>query len=269
MNTILNQAEIERYHQDGYLVPEFRLSDDALSCLQNEYETLLSKHPQLDPNFIPSPHVPDFTPGVRNIQPWLDFAAIPEILDIVEQLIGGNFLMWGSAIFGKPAHEGKETPMHQDGEYWPIRPLASTTVWIAIDASTRANGCLKVIPGSHHNKILYQHRRDDSPAFTLNQILTDSVFATADCGDSVDVELQPGQISLHDVYMVHGSRSNTSAARRAGLTYRYMPTTSHFDHQWAAEMTRTMGTTDLSERPLHLLRGGDLCGKNNLTIDHV
>ena len=36
-----------------------------------------------------------------------------------------------------------EVPMHQDGNYWPIRPLTTCTVWIALDESDRENGCLK------------------------------------------------------------------------------------------------------------------------------
>jgi ectoine hydroxylase-related dioxygenase (phytanoyl-CoA dioxygenase family) len=36
----------------------------------------------------------------------------------------------------------------QDGQYWPIRPLATCTVWIAIDDATIENGCLQMIPGS-------------------------------------------------------------------------------------------------------------------------
>ena len=36
---------------------------------------------------------------------------------------------------GKPPVEGYETPWHQDGHYWPIRPLATCTVWVALETS--------------------------------------------------------------------------------------------------------------------------------------
>lgn len=86
--------------------------------------------------------------------------------------------------------------------------------------------------------------------------------------DAVDICLKPGQISIHDIFMVHGSAANTSGRRRAGMTYRYMPTTSFFDHDWAAEMTRTMGTTDMSRRPLFLVSGVDRCGRNDFERGH-
>jgi non-haem Fe2+, alpha-ketoglutarate-dependent halogenase len=39
----------------------------------------------------------------------------------------------------------------------------------------------------------------------------------------VDIVLQPGQMSLHDVAIVHGSRANTSDKPRIGIAARYMP----------------------------------------------
>ena len=33
-----------------------------------------------------------------------------------------------------------KVPMHQDGQYWALRPLATCTVWIAIDDATIENG---------------------------------------------------------------------------------------------------------------------------------
>lgn len=260
MALVLSAEEIDRYHKDGYVVPASRLSDASLAKLVEAYDQLGRAHPEISLDFVPSPHVPNYVPGLVDCQPWLDFAYAPEVLDAVEDLIGGDFLMWGSAIFGKPANDGKETPMHQDGEYWPIKPRASVTVWIAIDHSTRENGCLRVVPGSHQSKALYKHRRDDDGAYTLNQVINDEAV---DSRDAVDIQLEPGQFSIHDVHLVHGSRPNQSGQRRAGLTYRYMPTTSHFDHEYAGEMTRTMGTTDMSDRVLYLMRGVDRCGRNN------
>ena len=35
-----------------------------------------------------------------------------------------------------------------------------------------------------------------------------------------DIELQAGEMSLHDVYMIHGARPNTSTRRRTGVALR-------------------------------------------------
>ena len=262
----LTQQECEQYFRDGYVVPDFTLDDTWMQRMRDAVSNLelADASPSID--FVPSPHVPNYVPGLTAYEEWLAFAQIPQVLNTVEQLIGADFLMWGSALFGKPAGCGKETPWHQDGEYWPIKPLRSCTVWIAIDDSTPDNGCLTVLPGSHRGKTLYQHRRADELDFTLNQVLDDDRLAAA---TPAQVCLRAGQISIHDLYLVHGSAANTSAERRAGMTYRYMPTTSHFDHDLASEMTRTMGTTDMSERPLFLMRGSDKSGLNDLQRGHA
>jgi ectoine hydroxylase-related dioxygenase (phytanoyl-CoA dioxygenase family) len=51
---------------------------------------------------------------------------------------------------------------------------------------------------------------------------------TFDESQAVDVELEAGEMSLHDVYMIHGARANTSTQRRTGVALRYMPATSVF-----------------------------------------
>ena len=40
---------------------------------------------------------------------------------------------------------GHATPWHQDGQYWPIRPLATCTVWLAIDDANVENGYLRLL----------------------------------------------------------------------------------------------------------------------------
>ena len=117
-------------------------------------------------------------------------------------------------------------PWHQDGRYWPIRPLATCTVWVALDRSGPENGCMRYIPASHRNGHVYRHRRDARPDLALDLVLEDG---EADMDAARDVVLQTGMMSLHDVYLVHGSNPNRSGKRRAGLAMRYMPATSHFD----------------------------------------
>ena len=40
-------------------------------------------------------------------------------------------------------------------------------------------------------------------------------------------------VSMHDVYLFHGFIDNNSGKRRPGLTYKYIPTSSFFDHEGA------------------------------------
>jgi ectoine hydroxylase-related dioxygenase (phytanoyl-CoA dioxygenase family) len=70
----------------------------------------------------------------------------------------------GSQVFCKPPVTGKAIPWHQDGQYWPIRPIATCSVWIALDDATPENGCMRYIPGSHKARKLEQHHRQQHGA---------------------------------------------------------------------------------------------------------
>ena len=158
-----------------------------------------------------------------------------------------------------------EVPWHQDGQYWPIRPLATCTAWIALDPSTVENGCLRVIPGSHRGKVLHPHLTEDRQDVVLTQRAVDGSF---DEKTAVDIELEPGQMSLHDVYMIHGAAANRSAQRRTGVALRYMPATSVFERDLRPVDGKTGVPVDFARRPLWLLRGVDRSGRNDFVVGH-
>ena len=78
----------------------------------------------------------------------------------------------------------------------------------------------------------------------------------------VDLEMEAGQISLHDVYLVHGSEPNRSPRPRRGMTLRFMPTTSHYDRALEAELHGRSKLKAVVRRPIYLMRGIDRCGRN-------
>lgn len=250
---MLTQAQIEQYQEDGYVVPDWRLPPDQLFAMRHAAEAMLAANPEYA----------DLHPALLEDGPqWVEFGCYEPLLTMVRQLMGDDLILWSSGYFGKPAKVGKATPWHQDGGYWPIRPVATCTAWVALDDSTPGNGCLRLIRGSHKRREVLDHDRDDSPDLTLNQALPRTAY---DESRAVNVTLEAGQVSFHDVYMVHGSAANTSPVRRRGITYRFMPTTSHFDRELASRQHRELGVVDHTYRTLHLVSGRDVCGKNELT----
>ena len=250
---MLTAQEIRRFETDGYVVPtRFRLGDDVLDEIREIHARLLSKHPEFA----------DYCPAVLAFDTgFLDIARIPAILDMVEQLIGPDFALWNSSFFAKPARVGTRTPWHQDGEYWPIRPLATCSVWIAADPATRENGCLRVIPGSHRRRELAKHDFNGADGLSLPLEIREDEFDEATARDLV---LDTGQVSLHDVYLIHGSEPNHSERPRRGMTLRYMPTTSVYRRD-LADSQRT-GLLAMSERTLYLMRGADRSGANDFRV---
>jgi len=245
--------QLKSYRLDGQINSPVRLSPEMMEIITQKMRDLFSENPKLDQDYVPDLFKYDKT--------WLDIAKAPEILDSVAQLIGEDIICWGSAFFAKKGIGGKATPWHQDGQYWPIEPLETCTAWIAVDHVNQENGCLKVIPGSHRDKKHFAHFRDDSDDIVLNQALDLSLLSF---GEPRNVILESGMFSIHDAFMIHGAEANNSGKQRAGLTFRYMPATSHFNRQKAQNMVKELGVIDISERDLFLMRGSDKSGLNDI-----
>jgi len=247
---MLSPKEIAHYHETGQVTPDYRLGDDVISAVEQRMEALFTSRPDLDPNFADS--------LIEIDKSWLGYAAYPDILDAVAQLLGNDIIVWASNFFCKKGKGGKETPWHQDGRYWPIRPLTACTVWIAIDQSTPENGCSRIIPGSHRERRLFEHEVDSSDQVVLEQTLSATSMPAV---DPVNVVPEPGMMSFRDVYTIHGAEPNESGTRRAGLTFRYMPMSSYYDRELATELG---GLPQNPFRELHLVRGIDVCGRNDI-----
>ena len=269
----LHLDEITRYRSQGWVVPQWRLPAAQVATMRVALDELLRRNPGVRPEKLVSAHIEqagapgatDNGEGVRGVAAFLDLARDPEIVDLVSGVLGDDVILWGAHVFCKPAGEGYETPWHQDGHYWPMRPLATCTVWLALEPSTRANGCLRVIPGSHLGQVLHPHLHEDRTDLTLQQRLAAGAFDEA---AAVDIELQPGQMSLHDVHMIHGAAANTSPQRRTGIALRYMPASSHFDRRLKPVHGQSGVAVNFAQRPLWLLKGVDRCGLNDFEVGH-
>jgi ectoine hydroxylase-related dioxygenase (phytanoyl-CoA dioxygenase family) len=262
----LTAHEIAHYQSEGWVVPQFALPGERVAVLRDALDQLLRDNPGVRPEKLVSAHIEgDNGEGVRGSRHFLELAQDPQIVELVSGVIGDDVILWGCHVFCKPAHEGYETPWHQDGHYWPIRPLANCTVWVALEPSTVHNGCLRVIPRSHRNRELHAHLYEDRTDLTLNQRMADGTFDEA---QAVDIELQPGQMSLHDVYMIHGARPNTSTQRRTGVALRYMPSTSVFERDLRPADGKTGLSLDFARRPLWLVKGIDRSGCNDFEVGH-
>jgi hypothetical protein len=262
----LSAEEVARYHRDGQIEPVWRLPNELLSRMRASLEQLVAVRRDVRPDFIALPHVPwDGEGGTDIAREFFDYVTYPPLLDVVEQLIGRDIVMWASSVFCKPARRGLEVPWHQDGQYWPIRPSATVTVWIALDDVTLDNGCMRVIPGSHLMGD-FSHQVSDREDLVLNNVLNDPRI---ELDTAHNVVLEAGQLSLHDVGIVHGSQPNTSGARRAGFAIRYMPSTSHYDRGLNMAGGSATAPVEFRERPIWLVRGIDRSGANDFDTGHA
>lgn len=270
MDYRLSPAEIETYHRDGLVIPGYRLPDAAVARLRAGADQILEFNARrsAERDWVPIAHLPE-RPGVRDGAPGgdllFDVATTPELVNMVEQLIGPDIILWASNIFGKPPKVGKPVQWHQDGHYFPVEPMATLTAWIAIDDASPDNGCLRVIPGSHKWGLM-KHTDEHRVEGVLSRAIWED---RVDESQARDVCLKAGQFSLHHVDIVHGSNANRSGKRRAGLVVRYMPATSLFVRAVNPGIAIASGTLPAyATRPIFLLRGQNRHPGNDLVVGH-
>jgi len=211
---VLTPAEVDAFERKGYHFPERAMSaDEALAYRRRlEQSEALAGGP-LRGSRRSKPHL---------LFPWAnELIRHPAILDAVEDLLGPNLLAWSSSFFIKDAKDPSFVSWHQDSTYWGLSHPHVVTAWVALSRSVVENGCMRVIPGTH-----LKDQLPHKDTFAENNLLTrgQEVAVEVNPEDAVDIELQPGEFSIHHVRLVHGSDPNTSGERRIGYAIRYIPT---------------------------------------------
>jgi ectoine hydroxylase-related dioxygenase (phytanoyl-CoA dioxygenase family) len=153
--------------------------------------------------------------GAWRIRPGFhDLLWHPAVTVPASQLLNGSVRFWHDQLFCKPARHGGVVAWHQDYSYWTrTQPMAHLTCWIGLDDSTRDNGCLHYIPGSHRWPLLpITGLAGDMQA--IREVLSDEQWQQFQ--HPVAVELKRGEAAFHHPLMVHGSFQNrTEGPRRA------------------------------------------------------
>jgi len=152
---------------------------------------------------------------------WVDVVGDDRIVDLAEVFVGPDIAVFASHYIAKPPHSGRPVLWHQDAGYWPLEPMEVVTLWLAVDASTTQNGCLRVVPGSHRGGVHALRRRDD-----VDSVFGNESALAVDERTAADLVLEPGDVEIHHPNLLHSSGANTSPTRRCGLTIRYIPTTT-------------------------------------------
>jgi len=207
----LQPEQIERYRSEGYLSPLRVLDDAETTALRERIFSLgAARGGRLPPALNMKAHL--LVPAL-----W-DLVHDPRIVGPVVDVLGDDVLCWGSSFFDKAPGSPQHVHWHQDSTYWGLERPDALTAWVAFTRSDTTNGCLRVVPGTHGDQM--RHIAANDPT---NMLGGDEVLA-ADVDESLtlDVPLDPGEMSLHHQRLVHGSRPNTGSERRMGFAIRYI-----------------------------------------------
>ena len=201
------------FDTQGYLAPlDAFETGEVLDCRRQLEALLASTGGHADTRLRNKPHL---------LLRWAaDLVRDARVLDAVEDVLGPDLLILRCTLFVKPPGDPGYVAWHQDTAYWDLSADRVSSAWIALTDSTTANGCVRVVPGSHREPLL-PHRLalDRNNRLARGQAIAVGVSPER----VVPIELRAGQMSLHDGRVLHGSTANPSAALRAGLAVRFIP----------------------------------------------
>jgi phytanoyl-CoA hydroxylase len=149
----------KQFSELGYCVVPSLFTEDELQEIEDFFEEYRHhggkvfdagfKYEEIDPS----------KRQVRAMQPHrysrkaLDWMLHPNVAAVLEQLLGRPALGVQTMYYYKPPG-AKGQGMHQDNFYLLSKPATCIAAWTAIDSADLDNGCLWVVPRSHHSGIL-------------------------------------------------------------------------------------------------------------------
>jgi ectoine hydroxylase-related dioxygenase (phytanoyl-CoA dioxygenase family) len=157
---------------------------------------------------------------------WLHFehdwaralATHPNVVGPVGELLGDDVAIWGTLLLRKSPHTDDYVAWHQDSAYSPFAGDDALSAWVALGESSAESGCMRVIAGSHRARLPHTETGDVHNLLKQRQTVATPINDAA----AVDVTLRPGEMSLHHLDLVHGSKPNRSAAARTGFIVRFV-----------------------------------------------
>src|SRR5579864_52406 len=243
MANVLSSSQIDQYRLDGCVFPIRVISESDATAMRKRLEVFEANSG--------GPLRGDLRHKSHLLFSWLgDLVRESRIVEAVADLHGPDLLCWTTNFFIKEANNPAFVSWHQDSTYWGLSRPDVVTAWVAFTPSNRANGAMEFIPGTHTSDQI-PHR----DTFSRNNLLTrgQEVAVEVDRTKAVMIELQPGEMSLHHVRLVHGSPPNPSNDRRIGFAIRYIPTyLRQLEGEDSASLVRgedRFGNFELEPRP--------------------
>jgi len=217
----LTDEQVASYHEQGYLSGVRVMTDEQIEQLRAELAEFFDPqhagrelwyeyhtNESADPS-----RVLFHALGAWRIKPGFhDVLWHPAFTVAASQLLGGAVRFWHDQLFCKPARHGGVVAWHQDYSYWTrTKPIAHITCWIGLDDSTRENGCVHYVPGSHRWDLLpITGLAGDMHA--IREVLDDQQWEAF--SKPVAVELKKGECTFHHGLTIHGSFENRSERPR-------------------------------------------------------
>lgn len=229
----LNQAQIQQFKIDGYLVLPSLLRASSLA----ELRTLTQQH--LDQRIAPfeleaevqypgAPASKEAQGGktIRRLklayqrhQAFRTIAESPFITQAIKRILQSEQVLLNpnhhNCVMTKQPQYSSDTLWHRDTRYWHFNNKYLINAWFALGEEQANNGAMKLLPGSHRWEV-------------QDQALDQAQFLKIDHPDNQErlstqrlVELNPGDAILFSAHCFHAAGKNTTSDAKFSLVFTY------------------------------------------------
>jgi len=216
----IDDEALRRYERDGYLVLRKAFDAEEIGLLARtvKEDRVLDRHA-----FGRS----DGEGGTVRLSLWNHptetiygmIARSESLVGAAEKLLGGEVYHYHSKMVMKDPRTGGAWAWHQDYGYWYQNGVLFphlTSAFIAVDSSTRENGCLQVVRGSHHLGRIDHVLTGEQAGADLARV--EEILKRLDV---VYVEMEPGDVVFFHANMLHRSDQNRSEYPRWSMICCY------------------------------------------------
>ncbi len=241
MNAVaLTDLEKAAFERDGYLVRRQMASESARLQMQqiaSEHldELIAPIEYEIDVQYPGAPSDPD-APGARTSRRLLqayarhevfrNWATSADVAETLRSLFGSKqepmlSQCHHNCVMTKAPGYSSVTLWHQDNRYWSFDYENLISVWMALGAENKQNGCLRVIPGSH--KLNLDSGRFDAAMFLRPDLPENKELI----GAAEVVELDPGDVLFFHSRLFHAAGRNLSDETKLSVVFTYHDAGNH------------------------------------------
>ena len=223
----LSEEQVRSFDENGYLVLRQLITGDLLKRLQDAGDTWISEGEQLRAKQLAGYALgPDDEDLARDLvfaartegevffrvnylhnkreSASLELLGSPQVLGVAESLCGENFVPTYESMVFKKAGDGEKIPWHQDAVHTRKHRVFNFDLYL--DESKAGNGTLRVVPKSQK---------------TVQDACHVAIEHGWDLPGVIQVELEPGDVLLHDVMVLHGSERTIGKNLRRTIYYEF------------------------------------------------
>ena len=214
---MLTPEQLNQMSNDGFVVLESLFSADEVAGLDQDLSTFHREREQelrekggtegisragevLFSGFI-----------AENNEKVKEFTRHPKLVELTTQLLGEDVDLYYNQTVYKNPEGNKEFPWHQDDAYTPVTPSPYLTCWLAVTDATTNNGCISVLPGSHHQG-LQPHIQ--SPIGLVG-------YPSDALDQGITVPVPKGSVIVFWSTVLHKSGPNLSSGMRKAYVIQY------------------------------------------------